>query len=111
MIKITIYKGNTETINVNLTQSGVAYPLTDLKLKFIAKKTFTDLDADALINKEFVIDDPSSGIGILSLLHTDTDIPARTYQSEIKLYKSDGTFIKTIDVGTLVISEVVLKEV
>lgn len=110
-LSISIYRGNTETRTITVTSSGVAFDMTGYKMKFIVKASFNDADSAAIYNKEVVFSAPATGIGVLTFVHDDTDINPGSYHAEIKLYKADGTFIKTLEIGDFIISPVVLKEV
>jgi hypothetical protein len=111
-ISITIPRGNTETRTITVTDSnGSAFDMTDYTLLFIVKLNLTDADADTRISNEVVFSSPATGIGVLSFDHDDTDLETRNYQCEFKLYKADGSFIRTLDIGILTISKVVLLEI
>lgn len=111
-ISISIHRGNTHSRTITVAGSGgAAFDMTDYLLCLVAKSNLSDDDADAKINKEVAFSSPATGIGVLALDHDDTDLPVGNYPCEFKLYKADGSFIRTLDMGTVSISEVVLLEI
>lgn len=110
-LDIQIYRGNTETRTVTVTSGGVAFNLTGYLLKLIVKTDYGKADSAAVLSKLITVSAPLTGIGVLTLAHADTDIDTGSYVCEIKLYKADGSYVRTLDVGSFVISDVVLKEI
>jgi len=109
---IVIYRGNTDTRTITITSGGVAFDMTGYTLKFVVKKNLSDLDANALINKAVVFSVPATGIGVLSLTHTDMSIAPGKNTYELKLYDAARTLIRTLgDPGLFLIKDVVLQEV
>jgi len=108
-IAINIFRGNTKTLSVALVfgDPAVPYDVTGKVLIFVVKESYEDSDDDLVLTKTVTFVDPTSGIGELKLEHADTDLKEQGYVCEFKLYKADGTFIKTLDVGTFDISKVV----
>jgi len=107
-----IYRGNTDTRTVTVVSNGAAFDMTGYSMKFVVKKSFSNPDADALINKDVVFSAPATGIGVLSLIQTDTSIDPGNYVCELKLYDAAKTLIRTLgDPGLFLIKDVVLQEV
>jgi hypothetical protein len=107
-LNLSVYRGNTDTRTVTVTSGGSAFDLTNYVIKFTAKQSLADTDAAAKISKTVTVSSPATGIGTLALSTTDTNLPPGAYPCEIKLYKADDSYIKTLDVGLLTILDVVL---
>jgi hypothetical protein len=110
-VDITVYRGNTDTRTVTITSGGVAFDLTNYVLKFVVKADYGKADTDAILSVVITVSAPLTGVGVLALTHANTDISPGTYVCEIKLYKADGTYIRTLDVGSLIVKNVVLLEI
>lgn len=84
---------------------GNVIDITDATVFFTVKKKLTDSDDDAVIKKEITdFADPTSGIAILTLTDTDTEISARSYYFDIQLKDNLGKITST-QAGKLIVSQ------
>lgn len=109
-LNLSLYRGNTDVRTVTVTSGGVAFDLTGYAIKFTVKHSVTDADAAALLNQAVTVSSPATGIGILELSATNTNLAPGIYTCEFKLYKADDSYVKTLDIGTLTILPVVLQD-
>lgn len=85
---ITVVQGDTHKFNVTVTdENGSAFDLTSYTMTFTAKKSITD--TTAAITSTGVISNPTTGIGLITLTPTDTDIEVNDYHYQIEI--SDGS--------------------
>lgn len=79
--------------------------LTGATVFFTLKKRKTDLDDDAVIKKDITsFDDPTSGIALLELSKSDTDISPRKYYFDAQI-KDSGGKIASSGVGILIVDQ------
>jgi hypothetical protein len=110
MSDITMYAGDTTTVDYTVTLNGAAVDLTDLILKWAARQSYGD--AKAVIEKGtgagIVYTDAANGKAQLTLLPADTMNLAvsrpMTLVWALRLY--DGTDIYTVATGLLTIQPV-----
>jgi hypothetical protein len=81
MPDLEMFRGNDRTFTLTVARDGRAVDLTGATLRWKARKSVKDLDADAVINKAtgngITITDPPNGIVDLTLLSADTkSLPA-----------------------------------
>lgn len=110
MADITIYRGDTVKLNLYVTQGGVAFDLTSVKVWFTAKNAFADVDGSAIFQKTtsgggIVVVAPLSGIAQVTIAPTDTDdLPNNKtslfYDAQVK-DASDNIF--TVAYGNLIV--------
>lgn len=79
--------------------------LTGSTVFFTVKKNKTDVDNDAVIKKEITsFDDPTSGVALLELSKSDTDISPRSYYFDVQI-KDSGGKISSSSVGRFIVSQ------
>ena len=77
--------------------------ITGSTVFFTVKRSLKDADEDAVIAKEItVFDNPTQGIAIISLNHTDTNIPICGYIFDIQLKDQFGK-IASSKIGSFVV--------
>jgi len=94
---LTIIKGDTASITVNLTQSdGTALNLTGSTVYFTVKSNIDDEDDDALISKDITshVDD-EGGQTLISLSPDETTIDAGNYVWDIQVKDAQNNIIST----------------
>ena len=108
--EITMYRGDTDTITVTVTDSeGAAFDLTDYTMRFTVKDKPKDPDSLAKIGPtDATIASPATGIGIIAVSVTDSDLKAKSYVYDIQI--TDATHNYTIVKDNFVITEDVTKE-
>ena len=97
--KITMYRGDTNAITVAVTnEDGTAFDLTGYTMRLTVKDKSADPDTEALIQKTGVIADPVTGIGIINLETSDTDLDIKEfiYDVQITSTTTNYTVIKDI---------------
>jgi hypothetical protein len=100
--EINIYRGDTHTLTVSVTDSGGAtFDLTGYTMTLTAKADKKDLDAAAVLSKTATIASPTTGVGVFTLAKEDTSIDPSTYYYGIQI--NSITEVKTIIVSTLTI--------
>lgn len=77
MTRLSITRGDTKAFTISLTDDDdLPLDLTDMAVTFTAKRSRFDADADAVIAKTvgdgIVVDDPDSGVVVLTLEPSDT---------------------------------------
>ena len=108
--EITMYRGDTDTITVTVTDSeGAAFDLTDYTMRFTVKDKSTDPDSSAKIGPtDATIASPLTGVGIIAVSVTDSDLKAKSYVYDVQI--TDTTHNYTIVKDNFVITEDVTKE-
>lgn len=103
--KLEFYKGNTSDISIAVKDAnGDPFDLTDFTMTLIVKESSSEEDVEAEIEKEAVISAPTTGVGIVSLTATDTNIDAKIYCYEIQINKS------TDDIKTLFVDDFEIRQ-
>jgi len=105
-----IKKGNPLTATCTLTYTSNDEPinLSGCTILFTAKELNDDGDddTDAIITSQLIVSEAANGTAVLSLTATDTDVPAKTYKCDIRVYKAD-----TIEENTDSFYAIVMKKV
>lgn len=84
---------------------GEAIDLTGATVFFTVKRNKTDADADAVIAKSITsFDDPETGVAILQLSKTETNISPRSYYFDIQLKQSNGK-VTSIQAGRFIVRQ------
>ena len=93
-----INRENTRTITVTVTDGdGTVVDLTGYTMKMTVKRQAEDTDANAAIGPvTATIASPATGIGVITLTKTHTDIPARDYTYDVKIENAAGTARHTV---------------
>jgi len=87
MSTLSITKGDTSKFNVTVRdEDDVIFDLTGYVMTFTAKE---DVTSSISITKEAVISNPSSGVGVITLLPSETKIDSGEYRYDVEI--SDGT--------------------
>lgn len=94
---LTVIRGDTSSITVNLTQSdGTALDLTNATVFFTVKNDIDDVDDDALISKDITSHvDEEAGQTLIALTSDDTSIDAGNYVWDIQVKDSTDQIIST----------------
>ena len=75
---------------------GDPIDLTGATIYLTVKKNLTDSDDDAVINKSYSsFSDPTSGVTVIDLSHTDTSIPVRGYYFDIQVEDASNKITST----------------
>ena len=98
----TIYKGNSWTPGIEITDNSVAKDCTDYECMLIIKST-DSYTADVVLSEDISWTERSAGTGTFTILPTESDDLANTYYYEIVLYKADDSYRKTMTKGKLVV--------
>ena len=86
---LELIKGTTKNYEIKFTKNGTAQDITGWTVFFTLKESMKDPDSSAIIRKDITIhEDASSGISVIELTSTDTDIDPGTYYFDIK-YKDN----------------------
>lgn len=103
---LTVIRRDDSDFELTFTDvDGNIIDLTDGTVFFTAKKRKSDLDDDAIIEKEiFDFDHPTTGICILSLTSSETDITPGNYWYDIQ-FKDKGDKISSTFAGKLVVKQ------
>lgn len=84
---------------------GNVINLTNCTVFFTVKRNKTDADANAVISKEITeFEEPTTGIALLQLASSETNIPARSYYFDIQLKDAAGKIMSTY-AGRFVVSQ------
>lgn len=109
---ISIYRGDTETLNLNFTdEDSATIDITDWVVFFTVKlKGDTAINDDnAILKKDVTVhDDPLNGKTSIDLTKVDTDIKIGSYEYDIQTKDSNGD-ITTIVVDTFEIHKDITK--
>jgi len=102
--ELKIYKGDTEeiTFTVKNQYTGVVKDLTGYTMKMYIKKSKLDSDSDALVEVEATISAPTTGVGVVNLSVSNTDLPRKTYYWFVRI-NDTTTDVKTTEEGDLII--------
>lgn len=93
---LNITRGDTVSINFELTLDGEPVDLTGATVFFTAKPTLDadDTDAAAVISVEVSsFTDPTSGTAVIPLTATDTDVTPAEYYYDVQVKKADATIV------------------
>lgn len=106
--RLTLYRGDSDTLIVTATDTGEPYDLTDTTLRFTAKRRFEDDDSDAIIVKTLddgiTVTDALGGLAVITISPEDTaDLP----NDAVLLWDLQATqdeTVRTLADGTLKVS-------
>jgi hypothetical protein len=103
-----MWRGDTEVFDAAITVAGVAVNITGCSLKFTAKRSLQDSDADAVFQlatpSEIVITDGPNGLCQITVASADTSgllVPTLCY-CDLQLVDTLGN-VSTTATGTLLI--------
>lgn len=103
-----MWRGDTEVIDAAITVNGVAVNITGCSLKFTAKRSVSDTDADAVFQLttpvEIVITNGPAGLCTITIASLDTSallVPTLCY-CDLQLVDTLGN-VSTTATGTLMI--------
>lgn len=103
-----MWRGDTEAFDAAVTLSGVAVDITGCSLKFTAKRSVSDTDADAVFQlvtpTEIVITNGPAGLCTINVASLDTSallVPTLCY-CDLQLVDTLGN-VSTTTTGTLMI--------
>lgn len=98
--KLTVRRGRAKSITFTVTDSaGAAFDLSGYTGRFMVKRDPADPDSEAAISATAVIATPATGIAVVTLTPTLTDIDVQKYSYEFLI--DDGAN----DVQTLIYDE------
>jgi len=101
---LEIEKGNTEDLKLLFKSNGIGIDITDYTVYFTAKRSLSDIDASAVINKSITShSSATTGETLIELSSSDTDITVGSYYYSIDV-KDDDSDIRNLFRGTLLIS-------
>lgn len=84
---------------------GNVINLTGSTVFFTVKRHVDDDDDDAVISKTITsFEDPTSGVALLQLSKTDTDLPAKAYYFDVQLVDSGGK-VSSSQAGRFIVSQ------
>jgi len=88
---LELFKGATKTLEIIVTENGVAFDITNWTIYFTVKKYLTDDDEDAEIRKEVSDHEEAiSGKTLINLSTIDTDIEPREYYYSVDFKDTEG---------------------
>lgn len=83
MNDLSITKGDTSKLTISVKDSdGVVFDLDGYTMTFTAKK---NPESEVAITSTAVISDASSGVGVITLLPTDTKIDSGEYRYDVEI--------------------------
>jgi hypothetical protein len=109
--EISIHRGDTLQIICRVTSNKVAYNLTGYDMIFTLKDKFLTADSGIILTIPGVIAVPSSGCGVINVTHAHSDREDKKYVYDIKIYKADGSDIKTLSIGLFTILPVARRDI
>jgi hypothetical protein len=89
---LEIYRGDTVSRVVTITENGVAKNLTGYAMYFSARDKN---DVEKIAKKSLAITDAVNGKGLLELTSTETDLPFQVYDYDVEIYNSSTGDRKT----------------
>lgn len=103
--RLTLYRGDSDTLNVTATDKGDPLDLTDTDLRFTAKRGLNDGDDDAIIVKTLAdgitVTDALGGLASIAIDPEDTDGLANDAVLVWDLQATQGETVRTLADGTL----------
>lgn len=109
--EISIHRGDTLQIICRVTSNKVAFDLTGYNMVFTVKDKFLNTDASIVLTIQGSIVSPTTGCGTISITHAQSDIEDKKYVYDIKIYKADGSDIKTLCIGLFTILPVARRDI
>ena len=95
---IEIFRGDSKTIKVSVTNNGAVMDLTGYVAKLTVKAS--EKDADYLMQAQVAnIENPTAGIIVFELKPTDTDITHGHHVYDIEIRKGTGDDLKVYTVA------------
>jgi len=106
-----VIRGDDSDFELTFTDvDGVAIDLTNSTVFFTVKADKDDLDNEALIAKEIILfEEPETGIAVLQLTSTDTDIPAHDYYYDVQLKDSNDKISSTYSGKFVVVKDITIR--
>lgn len=100
-MNLTIVRGDSLSLSLHFTQSGVDLDITGASVWFTMKTSVDDLDAAAIIQKKVTSHtDPTNGLTTISLTPAETILfTPGVYQFDIQYKSAAGTTILTPLIG------------
>jgi len=85
--EIEIIRGDTPAFTINVTDNGGdAFDLTSYSMRMTVKRNKADTDTNAIIGPKIAtIASPTTGIGVITLSSTDTDVDPGEYLYDIQI--------------------------
>jgi len=100
-MQIEIYRGDSKTIKVSVTNNGAVMDLTGYTAKLTVKAS--EKDADYLMQAEVAnIESPTEGIIIFNLSPTDTNIAPGRHLYDVEIRKEPDT-VHTVAIGEFIV--------
>lgn len=103
------YRGDGFVRSLVIKEAGVVKNITGWTLRFVAKASLDDADADAVIDTPLVLTDPTHGVAVLSLTVDDTTLDAATYPFTVRIIQTGGEPPRSI-AGFLVVAQSAVRE-
>jgi hypothetical protein len=108
---LTIIQKDKKIYEITVTDvNGNAFNLTGYTMTFTAKKDIKDTDGNSSIDVDAVISSPTTGIGLITLTPTNTDLDIGSYFYDIKIY-TDSANVQTIIDGIITMESTVKKTI
>lgn len=103
---LEIPKRTSKTYEVKFSRNGEVPNITGWTIYFTVKLNMNDSDAEAKIKKDVTPANPESGVVMIPLSVTDTDLPPKSYHYSVD-YKDDLGNEGILATGRLKISKTV----
>lgn len=109
---MTVVRRDDASFELTFTDvDGNAIDLTNGTVFFTVKKKLTDPDEEAYITQEITLfDDPDSGIALLELSNTDTNIAPGKYYFDVQLLTGDDK-VTSSNAGSFIVSQDVTQRI
>ena len=109
---LEIIRGDDTTLEFTFKDvDGSAIDLTGSEVFFTVKKNAKDLDADAVVIKDWVFPgDGSDGVLEFTLTSEDTDLDTRAYSYDIQIKDSDGYIFSSSSGKLKVLRDITIRE-
>ena len=100
-MQIELYRGDSKTIRVSVTNNGEVMDLTGYVAKLTVKAS--EKDADNLMQVEVAnIDNPTAGIIVFNLSPTNTNIAPGRHLYDVEIRK-DPNLVHTVAIGEVIV--------
>jgi len=101
MSKITIFKGDSRTITVTVTNSdGDAFDLTSYAMVMTVKENKTDADP-GIFQSTATISTPTSGVGVFTITKTNTAQTVGDYFYDVQISDETNVFTVAFDIFSI----------
>ena len=108
--ELELVRNTTKAYEVNFTKNGTPEDITGWTVYFTVKSKMSDSDLNAKIKKAITThDNPTTGVALIELTASDTDIVAGNYYYSIDYKDADGN-IGVLYNGRLLVREPVLND-